>query len=70
MRRLYASQFWSGSDWRTAYLSSFRPDAEEAFDNCIEVNPTRQYRLVSFTVSDLDFVATQATNYEVIDTFN
>lgn len=70
MRHIYAVQFWSGFEWRTAYLSTFRPDAEEALDNCIEVNPSRQYRLVGFTVTHLEFIATYADDYVVLDKIN
>jgi len=67
MREIFAVQHFTEDElWRTAYVSTYRPDAEVSYEAAKEVTQ-RTVRLVSFATESLDFIAIHARNFAVID---
>jgi hypothetical protein len=67
MREIFAVQHFTEDEmWRTAYVSTYRPDAEVMYREAQQVT-ARTVRLVSFTTDSLDFIAIHARGFAVLD---
>lgn len=67
IENVYAVQKFDGEVWMTVFLSSFLPDAEEVFDGGESYAPGVRRRLVKFAVQGVDFIATYARDFAVLD---
>lgn len=65
VEHLYAVQLFTMDLWRTVFVSSFEPDAHDAYKITLGLrsDPTR---LVDFSVDGVDFIATFARNFRVL----
>lgn len=72
MRLIYAVQIFRNEEvWESIYVSTYLPDAEDVLSDCVilsnEHGDPFVFRLVSFSVSDLNFIGTHARDFAVLD---
>lgn len=60
-----AIQHWNGEKWYTIYLSSFSDDVLDTYFTLLHETKAT-LRMVSFGVSNYDFIATHARDFEVV----
>lgn len=68
---LFVVQLFADEAWRTVYVSSYRPEAEEAFDEVdselSDIDWATSARLVEFTVRGVNFIATHAVDFRRLE---
>jgi hypothetical protein len=67
LQALFVVQLFADDAWRSVYVSSFREEAEEAFDEVDSELTAMDWdtsaRLVEFAVKGVDFIATHSDDF-------
>lgn len=68
---LYVAQIFAEEVWRSVYVTSSKVEARESFEEVLDILAEEEWnvptRLVAFKVSGVDFIATHARGFEVLD---
>lgn len=65
--KVYAVQSFQHGKWTSFFATTNDHDASKLYRVASGMNLLRPLRLVSFTVADLDFLATHCTDFAVHD---